>query len=1153
MEVGIRIASSFSTAPFSSIFKKWEQEFGICVTAEYCQGEVAGVLASDNLSKYVLIREDDFHSNDLYENVLQTALRTEGVHVLTCDSLTAGSYQSQLAIQMQTMYPYKKDDILYSKGLTDVTRVPFNINHYARLACFIIRKSLTPQIANRSKLFAVDCDHTLWDGIVSEGEYVLPFKPIQQQLVKLSESGRLVTLLSRNSAVDVQQELQKPDSVLKVKHIVSLSCVNFDEKTENLSKTIETELGGISLSSVVFIDDNPYEVEKMKRVHPEVISIVITTDNRNQLLEHHWIFDTTDIITEEDRTRTTMIKQELTRNTDRNLSKSLQDFMTSLSLEVSCIQIDSNTVSVYKTELERSQQLLLRSTQFNSNPNFLETVRSGLDKWLFKNNNRRILAFSVSDKYGSYGIVGVVATEKNQNTTTTVHQFVMSCRVLNRGVEHSMIRYIYCNLPSGDQSFIVASESTSSIPPGVTFILNESSRNQLAMNFMTKVNEMKGKKPLKELQWQDTYGGVEDRSKKSKIKSNCKDLVLLSESLLKISCCGDVPPFCEINNEDVECNSDRVIEILSQLSSSDDINNSRSLSDIGIDSVITSKLVSQIQFLLPNNCNKTLASFLSSNPSVGSLSEYLNPLLIENDVINTICKAAGIPRSDINISFRLSELGIDSVRVISLINNIIKCGVSVDVTSLTEEMLVDPTVSKLCEFIKLGKSNNKSDISLLQSESYLESIRSDVGSVLNISVSNIDIDVPLSTIQGLDEMNLPILLSQWDDLPESWTTPLALSLLTLRKIASKLFDVKRNSTEIEAKSIPVRSPLGRKVSKHLKNVIRSVSKVIKSSEKPSEKVAINILTGGDQEMINKISTMYNKQLQINPEVTTLWDVAAAVAMSKDPPENLKEVRKQFYNRENKIIQNASDPTSFLHAAANGNITQLSNLTSVEALQVVDKLGLNLLSWAAGNNQLEIVKKCIEEYHIPVDSISKDGRTALMWCCRNGHLAVADYLVNNGADVTLVNKKGNTCLHWAVWGGQLEVCEWLVKQHNQSIETTNHSGCNGAIWAITSGSLPVCHWILSQNGNFAHLNYWGHGTIVKAAWRGRTDLLKWLLKSYVPAVHLFYFDADGKLPIDLAAERGHTETVNFLRNIMNDNNQTCVPAPSIKQGIGAIEY
>ena len=68
---------------------------------------------------------------------------------------------------------------------------------------------------------------------------------------------------------------------------------------------------------------------------------------------------------------------------------------------------------------------------------------------------------------------------------------------------------------------------------------------------------------------------------------------------------------------------------------------------------------------------------------------------------------------------------------------------------------------------------------------------------------------------------------------------------------------------------------------------------------------------------------------------------------------------------------------------------------------------------------------------------------------------------------------------------------------------------------------MCEWLYARGANFTLINHWGHGVVVKAAWRGNTDLLQWL-KINVAGTTTQYFieDADGKTPLELAMQRGH---------------------------------
>ncbi|XP_078171686.1 ankyrin repeat family protein [Carex rostrata] len=62
---------------------------------------------------------------------------------------------------------------------------------------------------------------------------------------------------------------------------------------------------------------------------------------------------------------------------------------------------------------------------------------------------------------------------------------------------------------------------------------------------------------------------------------------------------------------------------------------------------------------------------------------------------------------------------------------------------------------------------------------------------------------------------------------------------------------------------------------------------------------------------------------------------------------------------------------------------------------------------------------------PLDSKDSQGRTALHMAAANGHLAIVDYLIKNGADVNVTNLEKNTPLHWACLNGHMEVIKALI--------------------------------------------------------------------------------------------------------------------------------
>lgn len=326
----------------------------------------------------------------------------------------------------------------------------------------LIRAANTPP----KKCLVLDCDDTLWGGVVGEvgiGSIALgdefpgsAFKDFQQQLIHLHDRGVLLCLASKNNEDDVWEVFDHHDAmILERKHIASWR-INWNSKSDNIMSIAE-ELK-ISLGDMVFIDDSRTEVEKVCKRIPGVTSIQIPDEPAfiTRILQKSYLFDSL-VVTEEDENRTKMIQSERGRRSSLE-SMTQEEFLRTLSLQVEKIQIT-------EAHLGRVAQLVNKTNQFNltTRRRTLEEIRTimALDNW-------SVYAIRVFDKFGEYGLVGVSIIEKTE--IWKIDTFLLSCRVLGRGVETAFLSLIVGDAKSeGVREMIGEFVPTTKNQPAATF------------------------------------------------------------------------------------------------------------------------------------------------------------------------------------------------------------------------------------------------------------------------------------------------------------------------------------------------------------------------------------------------------------------------------------------------------------------------------------------------------------------------------------------------------------------------------------------------------------------------------------------------------------------------------------------------------------
>jgi FkbH-like protein len=323
--------------------------------------------------------------------------------------------------------PAAIDDPLRDK----IGHIPYTDAYFHVLGTVVMRHAWQ-RIATPRKVVVVDCDNTLWRGVVGEvGAEGLEFGEehlrLQDTLAELSRNGVVICLCSKNVEDDVWRVFEsRPDMRLTREHVVA-AMINWRRKSDNLRDLAATL--NLGLDAFVFLDDNPVECGEVRAGCPEVLTLQWPHDPAQalRLLTHLWELDVQGA-TAEDRKRTQMYREEFGRQSLRQGVGSFRDFLASLDLVVAVEPLT-------EADLARASQLTMRTNQFN-----FTTIRRDESevRALLETGRHDIRTVRVRDRFGDYGLVGLLIAERTDGELLA-DTFLMSCRVLGRGAEHRMM------------------------------------------------------------------------------------------------------------------------------------------------------------------------------------------------------------------------------------------------------------------------------------------------------------------------------------------------------------------------------------------------------------------------------------------------------------------------------------------------------------------------------------------------------------------------------------------------------------------------------------------------------------------------------------------------------------------------------------------
>lgn len=505
----LSIASTFTSSILEESFQYWEHVTGIRIISHfspYYQIEQSLLVKTDvgptDYSVYLLRLEDLTYQNDLNTNVdleyikkraldltdllMKRAVDMSGQFVVVfCPPSKAVLNNKELntgllgveklmiselsnvhrffcvdSEQICQSFGYDTD---YEPSVGIIGQVPYTDVFYEKLGVLLIR---TIHALNKQpcKAIVVDCDNTLWMGVAGEDSVSQisipdPIKEFQRFLKSCTERGIPLCLCSKNNRDDVIAVFKNhPDMVLSMSDI-SFDRINWQQKSLNILEIAQE--ANLTTGGIVFIDDSPAECAEVNAncKGVSIVELPKAINDRLDYVKNFWAFDNLKI-TNDDLSRLEKYRQEKSRTVFRNEVSSFAEFIRGLNLQI-------NIRNASTEDIPRISQLSYRTNQFTLGSPKLNEEQV---QYCLKQNNSFVV--EVTDRFGDYGLVGVIIAQK-ENNSFIVNHFFLSCRSLGRGVEHKCFSFIGALAEKNDCAIV-------SIP------VHKTSKNEPLQLFMNK-------------------------------------------------------------------------------------------------------------------------------------------------------------------------------------------------------------------------------------------------------------------------------------------------------------------------------------------------------------------------------------------------------------------------------------------------------------------------------------------------------------------------------------------------------------------------------------------------------------------------------------------------------------------------------------------
>ena len=312
--------------------------------------------------------------------------------------------------------------------------VPVYADYVARVLAALRGKS--------RRCLILDLDNTLWGGVIGddglEGIKVAQgdatgeaYLSVQRMALALRDRGVVLAVSSKNNDEIARSALRDhPEMLLREEHLAVFQA-NWNDKATNI-KAIAEELS-LGLDAMVFLDDNPVERNLVRKLLPQVAVPELPSDPAlyARTLSAAGFFESV-TFSQEDAKRADFYQDNARRVSLQRQAENVDDYLASLNMQIIFQPFD-------KTGRSRIAQLVNKSNQYNlTTRRYTEAEIAQVEA----DPNCFTLQVRLTDIFGDNGMISVVICRETEPRVWEIDTWLMSCRVLGRGVQDMVLREI---------------------------------------------------------------------------------------------------------------------------------------------------------------------------------------------------------------------------------------------------------------------------------------------------------------------------------------------------------------------------------------------------------------------------------------------------------------------------------------------------------------------------------------------------------------------------------------------------------------------------------------------------------------------------------------------------------------------------------------